>query len=69
MLSRKNLIALLILIFTGASFYYFGAQNTTSQGSEKTLELTTVKISKGDLSKKEFPVILCFPEYAPVAIE
>ena len=53
MLSRKNLILLLILIFTGVSFYYFGSQNTTSQDSEKTLELTTVKISKGDLSKKE----------------
>ena len=53
MLSRKNLIVLLILIFTGVSFYYFGSQNTTSQDSEKTLELTTVKISKGDLSKKE----------------
>ena len=53
MLSKKNLIVLFILIFTGVSFYYFGSQNTTSQDSEKTLELTTVKISKGDLSKKE----------------
>lgn len=53
MLSRKNLIVLFILIFTGVSLYYFGSQNTTSQDSEKTLELTTVKISKGDLSKKE----------------
>ena len=32
--------------------YYFGTQNTESSTSNKTLELTTVAIQKGDLAKK-----------------
>jgi len=44
------LIAVLALVYGG---YYFGTQNTESSTSNKTLELTTVAIQKGDLAKKE----------------
>ena len=44
------LIAVLALVYGG---YYFGTQNTDTSSSNKTLELTTVAIQKGDLAKKE----------------
>ncbi len=53
MLSRKNIILGILFISLGATSFYFGSQNTGTLGTEKTLELTTVKISKGDLAKKE----------------
>ena len=53
MLSRKNITTGIAIIIVGATSFYFGSQNTGSLSTEKTLELTTVKISKGDLAKKE----------------
>jgi len=53
MLSRKNITTGIAIIIVGAASFYFGSQNTGSLSTEKTLELTTVKISKGDLAKKE----------------
>ena len=53
MISRKNIIIGIVIITVGAASFYFGSQNTGSLSTEKTLELTTVKISKGDLAKKE----------------
>ncbi|MDA8668018.1 hypothetical protein N9L58_03345, partial [Candidatus Actinomarina sp.] len=43
-------IAITALAYGG---YYFGTQNTVVSSSSKTLELTTVSIQQGDLSKKE----------------
>jgi len=53
MISRKNIIIGIIIITVGAASFYFGSQNTASLSTQKTLELTTIKISKGDLAKKE----------------
>ena len=53
MISRKNIIIGIVIITVGAASFYFGSQNTASLSTQKTLELTTVKISKGDLAKKE----------------
>ncbi len=53
MISKRNLTIGIVIITVGAISFYFGSQNTTSSSTEKTLELTTVKISKGDLAKKE----------------
>ena len=53
MISRKNIIIGIVIITGGAASFYFGSQNTASLSTQKTLELTTVKISKGDLAKKE----------------
>ena len=53
MISRKNIIIGIIIITVGAASFYFGSQNTASSSTQKTLELTTIKISKGDLAKKE----------------
>ena len=53
MISRKNITIWIVIVTVGAVSFYFGSQNTASLSTEKTLELTTVKISKGDLAKKE----------------
>ena len=53
MISKKNLTIGIVVIIVGIVSFYFGSQNTTPSSTEKTLELTTVKISKGDLAKKE----------------
>ena len=53
MISRKNITIWIVIITVGSVSFYFGSQNTASLSTEKTLELTTVKISKGDLAKKE----------------
>jgi len=53
MISKKNLTIGIVVIIVGVASFYFGSQNTASSSTEKTLELTTVKISKGDLAKKE----------------
>ena len=49
----KNLLILIALAALGFGGYYFGTQNTDISSSNKTLELTTVAIQKGDLAKKE----------------
>ena len=49
----KNLLTLIALAALGFGGYYFGTQNTDTSSSNKTLELTTVAIQKGDLEKKE----------------
>ena len=49
----KNLYILIAVLALGYGGYYFGTQNTESSTSNKTLELTTVAIQKGDLAKKE----------------
>ena len=49
----KNLYILIALLALGYGGYYFGTQNTESSTNNKTLELTTVAIQKGDLAKKE----------------
>ena len=49
----KNLYILIAVFALGYGGYYFGTQNTESSISNKTLELTTVAIQKGDLAKKE----------------
>ena len=49
----KNLLTLIALAALGFGGYYFGTQNTDISSSNKTLELTTVAIQKGDLAKKE----------------
>ena len=53
MISRKNIVLAITVVLVGSASFYFGSQNTGSSTTEKTLELTTVKISKGDLAKKE----------------
>ena len=49
----KNLYILIAVLALAYGGYYFGTQNTESSTSNKTLELTTVAIQKGDLAKKE----------------
>ena len=49
----KNLYILIAVLALGYGSYYFGTQNTDTSSSNKTLELTTVAIQKGDLAKKE----------------
>ena len=49
----KNLYTLIAVLALGYGGYYFGTQNTETSSSNKTLELTTVPIQKGDLAKKE----------------
>ena len=49
----KNLYILISVLALAYGGYYFGTQNTESSTSNKTLELTTVAIQKGDLAKKE----------------
>ena len=44
---------LIAVVALGYGGYYFGTQNTENTTSNKTLELTTVSIQKGDLEKKE----------------
>ena len=52
-LKLKNLYILIAVLALAYGGYYFGTQNTESSTSNKTLELTTVAIQKGDLAKKE----------------
>ena len=49
----KNLYILITLAGIAYGGFYFGTQNTDTTSSNKTLELTTVAIKKGDLEKKE----------------
>ena len=49
----KNLYLLIAVLALAYGGYYFGTQNTENATSNKTLELTTVSIQKGDLEKKE----------------
>jgi len=49
----KNLYVLIAITALAYGGYYFGTQNTVVNSSSKTLELTTVSIQQGDLSKKE----------------
>ena len=49
----KNLYLLIAVVALAYGGYYFGTQNTEAATSNKTLELTTVSIQKGDLEKKE----------------
>ncbi len=49
----KNLYILIAVVILAYGGYYFGSQNTESSTSNKTLELTTVAVKKGDLAKKE----------------
>ena len=49
----KNLSVLIALAGLAYGGYYFGTQNTDTTSNNKTLELTTVAIKKGDLEKKE----------------
>jgi len=49
----KNLYLLIAVVALAYGGYYFGTQNTETATSNKTLELTTVSIQKGDLEKKE----------------
>ena len=49
----KNLVTLTAVLALAYGGYYFGTQNTESSTNNKTLELTTVAIQKGDLAKKE----------------
>ena len=49
----KNLYVLITITALAYGGYYFGTQNTDATTSNKTLELTTVSIQQGDLSKKE----------------
>ena len=53
LLKLKNLYILIALAALAYGGYYFGTQNTETSSSNKTLELTTVAIQKGDLAKKE----------------
>ncbi|MDA9275943.1 hypothetical protein N9Q11_03275 [Acidimicrobiia bacterium] len=49
----KNLYTLIAISALAYGGYYFGLQNTDSTTNNKTLELTTVSIQQGDLSKKK----------------
>ena len=49
----KNLYVLIAITALAYGGYYFGTQNTVVSSSSKTLELTTVSIQQGNLSKKE----------------
>ena len=48
----KNLYILIALAGLAYGGFYFGTQNTDTTSNNKTLELTTVAIKKGDLEKK-----------------
>ena len=48
----KNLYILIALAGLAYGGFYFGTQNTDIISNNKTLELTTVAIKKGDLEKK-----------------
>ncbi len=63
----KNLYFLIAVFALGYGGYYFGTQNTESSTSNKTLELTTVAIQKGDLAKKE-PLLILEKYYLPLTI-
>ena len=52
-LKLKNFYILIVVAALAYGGYYFGTQNTESSSNNKTLELTTVAIQKGDLAKKE----------------
>ena len=52
-LKLKNFYILIVVTALAYGGYYFGTQNTESSSNNKTLELTTVAIQKGDLAKKE----------------
>ena len=49
----NNLLSLVAVAALAYGGYYFGTQNSDTVTSNKTLELTTVSIKKGDLEKKE----------------
>ena len=49
----KNFYILIALAGLAYGGFYFGTQNTDTTSNNKTLELTTVAIKKGDLEKKE----------------
>ena len=49
----KNLYILIALAGLAYGGFYFGTQNTDIISNNKTLELTTEAIKKGDLEKKE----------------
>ena len=49
----KNLLTLVAVAALAYGGYYLGTQNSDTVTSNKTLELTTVSIKKGDLEKKE----------------
>ena len=49
----KSLYILIAVVTLAYGGYYFGTQNSVTVTSNKTLELTTVSIKKGDLEKKE----------------
>ena len=53
LLKLKNLYVLLAVAGLAYGGYYFGTQSTETSSNNKTLELTTVAINKGDLEKKE----------------
>ena len=53
LLKLKNLYALIAVAGLAYGGYYFGTQSTETSSNNKTLELTTVAINKGDLEKKE----------------
>ena len=52
-LKLKHFYILIVVVALAYGGYYFGTQNTESSSNNKTLELTTVAIQKGDLAKKE----------------
>ncbi len=49
----KNLFILVAVTALASGGYYFGTQNADTSSNNKTLELTTVAIQKGDLAKKK----------------
>ena len=53
LLKLKNLYVLIAVAGLAYGGYYFGTQSTETSSNNKTLELTTVPINKGDLEKKE----------------
>ena len=53
LLKLKNLYTLIFIAALAYGGYYFGTQNAETSSSNKTLELTTIAIQKGDLAKKE----------------
>ena len=53
LLKLKYLYVLIAVAGLAYGGYYFGTQSTETSSNNKTLELTTVAINKGDLEKKE----------------
>ena len=49
LLKLKNLYVLIAVAGLAYGGYYFGTQSTETSSNNKTLELTTVPINKGDL--------------------